>query len=507
MSLAHLNERRMSLNGRNAYISLTATENAKTTLKRDDSSYLTAKPTFRSLSCSPQMTNKTYVPSELENQKDSESNYELPKSMLQTPTFSKSVASESNQENNASSVNENNKEKMKVQTGMDRYILVSKRKGNSRSPQSVPNPKIAKGSETQSENRYALLSTDEKDEENNIVARASKPPPIYLREHTSNTLVNKLSQLLGKDNFHVVSLRRGNVLETKVQTYTEELYRKLVVHLDKENRNYYTYQLKSSKGLVIVLKGIDSSVPPQEIKEELEKLGYETKSVINIINRNKIPQPMFKVELTFESSRIQKKGSTHPIYDIRYLCNRKIVVEEPLRRTGPPQCTNCQEFGHTKAYCKLPSICVRCSDVHRTADCPHPKTDSSIKKCSNCGENHTANYRGCRVYTNIKNATRVPKLQNKAQYQQATHSNIVGKENTSSTLNKQISNPPNIFAPNSSYAQILKNQNESSSKSSLENSIEKLIETMFSFMTNMQGMIQEMMRNQSILIQTILNQK
>ena len=59
----------------------------------------------------------------------------------------------------------------------------------------------------------------------------------------------------------------------------------------------YTYQLKSSKGLQVVIKGIDASVEPREIKEALEKLGNSTKNVTNIFNKNKVPQAMFRIEL------------------------------------------------------------------------------------------------------------------------------------------------------------------------------------------------------------------
>lgn len=562
MSLTHSFERRLSLNGRNAYISVTAAENnAKATPKIDDRLYLTVKPPSRSLSCSPHMLNtttstsseantpyvllnklnnptqvlpspennskSTTVPSDLGNfttnkvmsksmqpagsslfseLKRLADNELMPKSMPQTMCVNMSNSTTGT----IPKTTTNTSAKNKLQTGMDRYILVTKRKSNARSPPKGPNPKLLKGSDTASENRYALLSNENENVDEKSNTKASKPPPIYLREQTSNTLVNKLAQTLGKDNFHVVSLKRGNLQETKVQTYSETLYRKLVDLLDHEKRNYYTYQLKSSKGLVVVIKGIDSSVPPEEIKVGLSGEGHEVKSVTNILNKDKIPQPMFKVELTFESSRIKKKGATHPIYDLRYLCNRRISVEEPFKRKDPPQCTNCQEFGHTKAYCKLPSICVRCGDVHKSVDCPHPKTDPGFKKCSNCGENHTANYRGCRVYTHIKNANKAPRAPSYAQYQQSAYPNLKtvtpmvtfkSRENNLTNILSSIPTTPNTT--NKTYAQMLRNE-EPAPNNSLENSIEKLIQTMNSFMTNMQSMMQDMLRNQSTLMQAFL---
>ena len=212
----------------------------------------------------------------------------------------------------------------------------------------------------------------------------------------------------------------------------------MVATFEFEKRNYYTYQLKSSKGLVVVVKGIDSSVPISEIKEEIEAKGFEVKSIANILNKNKIPQPMFKVELSYESSQVRKKGDTHPIYDIIRLCNRRVTVEEPLKRKDPPQCTNCQEFGHTRTYCRLPPVCVRCGDIHKSKECPHTRTDSNVKKCSNCGANHTANYRGCPVYAHLKKSFNAPRKPVYARYTPSPFpglNSIAPMENASANVN------------------------------------------------------------------------
>lgn len=491
-------ERRLGLNGRNAYITVsnTQTNTPSAAPKRDDSSYLCAKPSTSVRSQSPQLLLSETLHSPKNN---NTSNIADPKSMPQ--------------ENSVSGIEHPNKqndsetERPKVQTGMDKYILVTKRKANARSPRKEPNPKISRRIDSASQNRYSILSIDDDANEEPVSASRPKPPPIYLRERTSNVLTNKLSSLLGNDQYHVVTLRRGNVLETKIQTYNETAYKKLVQVFNSENRSYYTYQLKSSKGLVVVLKGIDSTVPSDEIKDELQKKGFEVKSIINIINKDKVPQPLFKIELTYESSIIKKKGETHPIYDLRYLCQRRIRVEEPIKRKGPPQCQNCQEFGHTKAYCKLPSVCVRCGDIHKSIECPHPKTDYNIKKCSNCGENHTANYRGCRVYVHMKNAAKATRKPTYANYRPSFFPalNMDRASNDNVNLPQVLQNPQYM-----TYANVTRNNEAPTQLPPPPNSIEKLVETMNSFMINMQNMMQNMMTNQNMLMQlmqTVLKQK
>jgi len=50
--------------------------------------------------------------------------------------------------------------------------------------------------------------------------------------------------------------------------------------------------------------------------------------VMNILNKNKEPQPMFKIELEPECQTL-KKNEVHPIYKLQLLLHRRITVEEP----------------------------------------------------------------------------------------------------------------------------------------------------------------------------------
>jgi len=117
------------------------------------------------------------------------------------------------------------------------------------------------------------------------------------------------------------------------------------------------YQLKSSKCWQLVL-------------EALKEKGFLAKNVINIINRNKKPQPLFKFELE-PKSRAFKKST--PIYKMQSLLHRRITVEEPHKRNGLLQCTNCQEYGHTKNNCGLRSVCVACGGFHNSEPRPTNK--------------------------------------------------------------------------------------------------------------------------------------
>lgn len=74
------------------------------------------------------------------------------------------------------------------------------------------------------------------------------------------------------------------------------------------------------------------------------------KNVTNVIHKtNKHPLPLFfgDLEPDIQSNAINK---------LTYLLHTKIKVEEPYKAKFISQCFNCQDYGHTRAYCGYPSI-------------------------------------------------------------------------------------------------------------------------------------------------------
>ncbi len=287
-----------------------------------------------------------------------------------------------------------------IQTEMDRYGYVltsSKRKGSPQAKTEIKKPNITL------QNKFEVLGVEDDKETRTSNGKAEeKPPPIYLREKASNDLLTNLKRTL-KNPFFIVPMKKGNMDEIKIQFNSVEDFKLVRDSFDQTGKNYYTYQLKSARGIMIVLKGLESHIPLDEIKEDLEGQGFKIKNIANITNRNKVPQPMFRVELE-PSNEKYKKIEDHPIYKIRAVLYRRVTVEQPLKRKAVIQCFNCQEYGHTRGYCRLPHICVICGSSHDTKNCPLDKTskESATKRfCINCKGNHTANYRGCPVYAHF----------------------------------------------------------------------------------------------------------
>lgn len=89
-------------------------------------------------------------------------------------------------------------------------------------------------------------------------------------------------------------------------------------------------------------------------REGQQNSGFNVKSVTDIWNVNKIPHPIFRVELEPAEEKL-KGNQTHPIYELKYFFHCRITNEQPHVRKGP---IHCQEYGHFKSYCKLDMVCV-----------------------------------------------------------------------------------------------------------------------------------------------------
>ncbi len=254
-----------------------------------------------------------------------------------------------------------------------------------------------------------------------------KPPPVFLKNVVNySAMIQQIKTGINCNDFYSKTTNRGTV---KVSVLSTDNYRKLITFLNMNNVEYYTYQLKEDKPYCIVIRNIHHSVEPKEIKEALSNEGYETRNVTNIKNwRTKEPLSMFFVDL--EPTENVKK-----IYELEYLLHAKVKVEPPRPRKEIIQCMRCQQFGHSKAYCTLPRICVRCGGKHDNRECTNAKTDPP--KCGLCGGNHPANYRGCPVYKDIINS-RMPK--------KAKNNDSQNTNNVRNSLNADYTTGPRTVA-------------------------------------------------------------
>lgn len=356
----------------------------------------------------------------------------------------------------------------------------------------------------QLQNRYAPLANMDNPSNNSNTATPQQPKPavLFIRNVPMSTVVALITTAIKNDNFKCTNLRRGAIVDVKLQLNTIDEFRAAVNALDSSSMNYYTYRMKTLRGLSVIIKGIEVTDDAKEMCEDiqfaLEKKGFKVRQVINILNRNKVPQPLYKVELEPCETKL-KPGEVHPIYSLRLLINRCISVEEPHKRFGPVQCTNCQEFDHTKGYCKLPPKCVVCGEGHSTEFCTKPKDDPTCRKCANCDQGHTANYRGCCVYVGLKKAS-APTRRKPTQPSKPAPAAFAPKTTAvPAVLHTSYRNalegppppPPHQTDPTTGASQTT------------EQLLQTMMSTMMQFMITFQSSMQEMMRNQNQLIELL----
>lgn len=233
--------------------------------------------------------------------------------------------------------------------------------------------------------------TEQNSIENKRKDSVKRPPPIYVSDITNyENLIRHLNSISGSDTFKCKSTPNNTIIYPS----TPDLYRAIVKSFRDTNIRFHTYQLQEDKANRVVIRGLHHTTPVDAISTALVQLGFSVRSVVNVISYNKMPLPMFFVDL-------EHSDKNDEIYKLETLLHSVIRVEEPRRRRALVQCMRCQNYGHTKAYCNLVPRCVRCGESHSSTDCN--KSRNTPAKCALCSGDHPSNYRGCRVHKNLQN--------------------------------------------------------------------------------------------------------
>lgn len=273
-------------------------------------------------------------------------------------------------------------------SGSNDTVTSKKMKGNQKIK--TPNPAIKLS------NRYSALSkkndsVSNDDNDENQVEPKIKIPPIFISKNsiTVGDLLKSLKALNPdfslKDSKDSLRLESGSI----------DCYRAFCSLLDNKNVEYHSYRLPQNKTIDVMIKHVPTDFGDQEIADELKYLGYSDFKLMRVWDKSKKPIPVISVYLN-------NSVKNQEIYNLDKLLNCIVLVEPKRRSRNIPQCCNCQRYGHTKNYCKLAPRCMFCTDNHLSSECDKMKEENQVKVCVNCGENHSANYRGCTYYADLK---------------------------------------------------------------------------------------------------------
>lgn len=240
-------------------------------------------------------------------------------------------------------------------------------------------------------NRFSELEVEQETIVKEL-AREPRPPPIFV-DRVSN--IQPLINLLDK---HVNGKYTIKVLQNdrvKIQPHTTETYPETVKLLKDKDTEFYTYKPKGERSFKVILKNMHPSMDTNDIKTQLNEQGHIVTNIWNIKQRStKKPLPIFIIEL-------KPQTNNKLIYDIKRLLNCNIYFEPPRPKREIPQCSNCQQYGHTKKYCHRKPKCIKCAGDHSSSTCEKKGRLSDVK-CVLCDGNHPANYKGCNVYRELQ---------------------------------------------------------------------------------------------------------
>lgn len=289
-------------------------------------------------------------------------------------------------------------------------------------------------------------------------------------------MIKSLSNVIDKSEFNYKALTDGQI---KLNIKSIDSYRKITKFLEKEKFIYHTYQIKSERAFRFVIKGLHHSTPAEDIKAELIQSGHQVRYIVNIKSKfNKQPLPMFYVDI--DPSPENKK-----VFDIRYLNNCVVQIEAPRTTSDIVQCHRCQEYGHTKTYCRKPFVCVKCGLGHPTPNCT--KESDSPPRCVHCLKTHTANYKGCVVYQHLLRK-RSPESRPLSGPQFIMNRDEFPHINPNYSNNKHNFNNDNIFKPRETYANV-GNQNNIAENNSIMKNIEQLLNKQIELTTTLMNMM------------------
>lgn len=287
----------------------------------------------------------------------------------------------------------------------------------------------------QTSNRFAVLTNDTCNEDTvtqNAIEKTPKPPPIFIYDVINYPLmINQLNNIAEQEQYTTKSMA-NNVI--KINCNTPDTYRTMITYMNENNIIYHSYQLKDERAYRVVIKHLHYSVDTKDITDELSRLGHRVRNIINAKNRKtKEPLNLFFVDL-------EPAVNNKEIYKIIMLQNKSILIEPPIKKKFIIQCTRCQLYGHSKAYCNRPYLCVKCGGEHNTTACKKSKMTPAT--CALCGGGHPANYKGCSYYYNLTH--RNP----------SAGSNVRPTQQLPTTNYTQPSTLPTAFVDNRTYAQV-----------------------------------------------------
>lgn len=258
------------------------------------------------------------------------------------------------------------------------------------------------------------------------------PPPITI---TDRSLSNVQHIFCGKfpNKFNLKLTSDG----IKVFANDMQIHKEIIDFLITSTAyQYYTHRSRDEQLTKFVLHGLHK-MEVNDVKASLIEQNIKPFDIKMIPIKNKKFEDQQIYLIYFLKSDKMKLSTLKEIKVINYM--RVNFDFYRHKRQGPTQCARCQSFGHGTQHCRKDPKCVRCAGDHKSAECNlisatnHKIPQDSIK-CSNCNQNHTANFSKCEA--------RLKFMQRKNR--QSPPTQVSNRQHTSSTERHQFRPAPQL---------------------------------------------------------------
>lgn len=238
-----------------------------------------------------------------------------------------------------------------------------------------------------------------------VPIKVKPPPPITVRDLNINQLNTALEKFeINKNDIQIKLTQMG----IKIFVKTNEQFNNLKMFLRNKKIEFFTHALKEERKTKIVLYGLPN-METDSLKAELKNQNIIPCDIKKLNLKNQRYEYQCHYLLYFKISdgvRISDLRKVQALFHIRVKWEFYTI-----KRTGPTQCSNCQQFGHGADNCFLTPKCIRCGEPHKSSECsliekenPKQRVHVSKLKCANCHQNHTANYQMCAKRIEATNA-------------------------------------------------------------------------------------------------------
>ena len=195
----------------------------------------------------------------------------------------------------------------------------------------------------------------------------------------------------------VVSAKRlhsqtGFVLTLKDSNSCDKL---LSLPANSLGENVKAYKPKPRQNITnqhqLVLLGVDPSITKIEIEEDLQMTVPSVTNVEILCNRS-TQKPNGLVRLTISDQSVYSNLLRNGLF-LFGIVHYQTAIATP--KAVVKQCGKCFSPTHLTFQCKVGTKCLRCGSLNHTlSSC---QVEKATPVCANCGEQHVATYKGCKV--------------------------------------------------------------------------------------------------------------